>query len=846
MKILFYNHTSQVSGAERVLLLLLARLRRDRFEPVLLCPAEGKLQSNARSIGVHCESVDQLEARFTWRPARLLRYLASFVSVVRRVRARVNESRPELIHANSIRAGLVVSTATIGLGIPIIWHIHDLLPAHPLSTLVRLFVLLRPPVRIVAVSRASGNSLRGTLLRWFPVRVEVTTIHNAVHKHEDSEELRADLEAPRAPQTRTLALRKELRVRAADPLIGVVGSLIPGKGQLELITAFAVVLKRIPNAVLLIIGSAIFNRGDGYRERLTAEARALGIVDRVKFMEQRDDVPAIMRSLDLLVLNSKSEACPLVVLEGLACGVPVLSTAVGGVPELITHGENGWLIPAGDGQKLASAIVSLTQLPHLRARLSENGRRHVEANFTVEKFMAQWESLYIDLPTRGAVTQAVAQRELTLMDRPQTNSLRYTSSLNRHLATSGKTQSIDSGTPWSKVAVFHDNFAQMGGAEKVAEEIFGLLPGATLHSTVAIPEILSDGLRQATIRTSWMQQLPRLKRHFRHYFLFYPFAVESIDLSSYDLIVSSCFGYAKGVRKRRGAVHVCYCHTPMRWVWRYEDYSARAGFNVLTRRLLPLLLSILKRWDLRASRQPDYFIANSNVVAERIKKFYGRDSIVIPPPIDVKRFSPVSTASQQETDDYYLVLSRLVPYKRIDLAVEACTRLNRKLLVIGDGPDRARLEKLAGPTVKFLGRQPDEEVVKYAARCRALIFPGEEDFGMTPLEVNASGRPVIAFRAGGALETVVEGVTGLFFDQPTSVALAQAIEEFELRSWNASEAQAHAAKFDRAIFAARLLGFLRQVAPEAELAEQKVWPGFAALESLDTGTASFPGLRPAG
>jgi glycosyltransferase involved in cell wall biosynthesis len=441
--------------------------------------------------------------------------------------------------------------------------------------------------------------------------------------------------------------------------------------------------------------------------------------------------------------------------------------------------------------------------------------------------MAQWEAIYaeprasVTRTVRAPVTQTVSLRQLSLSDRPQTNSLRYT----------------NSSTPWSRVAVFHDNFAQMGGAEKVAEEIYGLLPGATLHSTVAVPEILSDGLRQARIRTSWMQRLPGLKRHFRHYFLFYPFAVESVDLSKYDLIVSSCFGYAKGIRKRRGAVHVCYCHTPMRWVWRYEDYSARAGFGGLTRRVLPLVLSILKRWDLRASRQPDYFIANSNVVAARIKKFYGRDSVVIPPPIDVKRFTP---AVPEPAEDFYLVLSRLVPYKRIDLAVEACTRLNRKLVVIGDGPDRARLEKLAGPTVQFLGRQPDDAVVNYAARCRALLFPGEEDFGMTPLEVNAAGRPVIAFRAGGALETVVEGITGLFFDQPTSAALAQAIKEFEECSWNSSELQSHAAGFDRAVFAERLLAFLRQAAPAAELAEKPVWEGFAALDSLESAAVSFP------
>ena len=360
----------------------------------------------------------------------------------------------------------------------------------------------------------------------------------------------------------------------------------------------------------------------------------------------------------------------------------------------------------------------------------------------------------------------------------------------------------------SRIAVFHDNFAQMGGAEKVAEEIYNLLPGASLHSTIAVPEILSRGLQQTNIKTSWMQHLPGLRRHFRHYFLLYPFAVESVDLSAYDLIISCCFGYAKGVRKRKDAIHVCYCHTPMRWVWRYEDYSERAGFGRLSRRLLPLLLSVLKRWDLRAARRPDYFIANSRAVAKRIKTFYGRDSIVILPPIDIDRFQP-----DVVQEDYYLVLSRLVPYKRIDLAVEACTRLNRKLLVVGDGPDRARLEKIAGPSIRFLGRQTDEAVARYAARCRALLFPGEEDFGMTPLEVNAAGRPVIAFRAGGALETVVEGRTGLFFDEPEPESLMQAITKFESCNWNAAELRAHAAKFDRAVFANRLIDFLQTVAP---------------------------------
>lgn len=359
-----------------------------------------------------------------------------------------------------------------------------------------------------------------------------------------------------------------------------------------------------------------------------------------------------------------------------------------------------------------------------------------------------------------------------------------------------------------RIAVVHDNFAQMGGAERVAEEIYQLLPGATLHTTLALPHLLSPGLRNARIQTTWMQHLPALKRYFRHYFLLYPLAIEGMNLSDYDLIVSSCFGYAKGVRKRAGAIHVCYCHAPMRWVWRYDEYSSRAGFGGLTRRLLPQLLSGLKYWDLRAAKRPDYFIANSQFVADRIKRAYGREATVIPPPIDVSRFQIAEI-----TEDYYLVVSRLLSYKRIDLAVAACTRLNRPLVVIGDGPARTQLEKLAGPSVKFLGRQDDEAVARYAARCRALLFPGEEDFGMTPLEVNAAGRPVIAYRSGGALETVVEGHTGLFFDEPTSDSLVEAIGDFETRSWDSSALRRHAEKFSRAVFATRLTEFLNAVAP---------------------------------
>jgi glycosyltransferase involved in cell wall biosynthesis len=361
-----------------------------------------------------------------------------------------------------------------------------------------------------------------------------------------------------------------------------------------------------------------------------------------------------------------------------------------------------------------------------------------------------------------------------------------------------------------RIALVHDYFIQMGGAERVAEAFHQIFPRAPLYTTVALAHRLPPGLREAAIHTSFMQRMPAIESRFRQYFLLYPWAVESLDLAAYDLIVSSSSGYGKGVHRGPHAVHVCYCHTPMRWAWRYDDYAAREEFGPLARLALPTLLSGLRWWDRRAARQPDHYIANSQVVAERIRQIYGREAVVIPPPIDVERFQPAAVA-----EDYYLVLSRLVSYKRLDLAIAACTKLQRRLVVIGDGPDRKRLESMAGPTVEFLGRVPDATVEHYASRCRALLFPGEEDFGMTPLELNAAGRPVIAYRAGGALETVVEGVTGVFFAQPTSASLAAAIEDFEQGHWEPRLLRQHAEQFSYPIFAARLLEFLSQVAPES-------------------------------
>jgi glycosyltransferase involved in cell wall biosynthesis len=273
-----------------------------------------------------------------------------------------------------------MSAATLGLRIPIVWHVHDLLLHHPLSTCIRTAVLLHPPTRIVVVANAAAERFKGKLLRPFPRRVRIDVVYNAVAAAELS--------------GNTSSIRKELRLRGNDRLIGLVGNLSPVKGQLELLRAFAKVRQQVPGAALLIVGSTLFNRDDGYQQQLHAEVRSLGLEPHVRFLGQRDDVPAIMSELDLLVLNSRSEAFPLVALEGMTAGVPVLATAVGGLPELIMPAENGLLIPFGDEAKLIEAIQLLLKRPGFSGDLARRAREHVTQNYSVSKFVSSFEAIY--------------------------------------------------------------------------------------------------------------------------------------------------------------------------------------------------------------------------------------------------------------------------------------------------------------------------------------------------------------------------------------------------------------------------------------------------------------------
>lgn len=363
-----------------------------------------------------------------------------------------------------------------------------------------------------------------------------------------------------------------------------------------------------------------------------------------------------------------------------------------------------------------------------------------------------------------------------------------------------------------RVAIVHYWLVSMRGGEKVVEALCDMYPEADIFTLVCDHDKLSDKLRRHRIFTSFLQRIPGARRRYQSLLPLMPFALEGFDMSGYDLILSSESGPAKGIIPPPQAVHICYCHSPMRYIWdHYHLYRRNAG--LLGRLMMPVLAPLLRVWDANSSLRVDRFVANSHHVASRIAKYYRRSSVVVHPPVAVDDFAPAPIV-----DDYYLCAGQIVPYKRVDLAVRTFTRLGRNLVVVGDGDPRelAALKRIAGPNIRFVGPVPFAELTDYLARCRALIFPGEEDFGIVPVEAMASGRPVIAYGRGGALDTVVPGQTGLLFKEQTEQALADAIELFETMEHRFCPElmQLHAARFSNANFKAGMKRVIDQALAE--------------------------------
>lgn len=358
-----------------------------------------------------------------------------------------------------------------------------------------------------------------------------------------------------------------------------------------------------------------------------------------------------------------------------------------------------------------------------------------------------------------------------------------------------------------RIALVHDYLNQYGGAERVLGALTEIFPEAPIYTLIYDKKIIENFFPGKKIRVSFLQKIPLVKSYHRFFPPLMPIAVEKFDLANYDLVISDSAAFAKGVITKPETLHICYCHTPIRYAWddshKYiREFSMPSIFKVF----IPFFMNYIRLWDREASFRVDKFICNSNFVAQRIKKYYRRDATVIYPPVDTKEFFP----SKNKSEGYFLMVGRLLPYKRFDIAIKAFNILDIPLKIIGDGPQMKKLKKLANWNIEFLNELSSDKLREYYQNCQALIFPQEEDFGIVALEVMACGKPVIAFRGGGALESIKEGETGVFFDEQTVDSLINAVKNFNSSKFNPLKIRQHALKFDKEIFKKKIKDFVEK------------------------------------
>lgn len=344
-----------------------------------------------------------------------------------------------------------------------------------------------------------------------------------------------------------------------------------------------------------------------------------------------------------------------------------------------------------------------------------------------------------------------------------------------------------------KVALIHDHLAQAGGAEKVLQAICELFPDAPIYTLLYEPDNVDRHFKNRQIKTSIIQRLPGGIKHYQWYMPFMPMAVEFFNLSSYDLVISDASAFAKGVITSTNTLHICYCHTPTRYLWDYtHQYIEELPYNKYFKKIISLVLNYIRIWDRTAADRVDYYIANSKTIKSRIAKYYRRPSTVIYPPVDINRFEV-----SEKAGEYFLIGGRLAPYKRIDVVIQAFKELGWPLKIFGDGVDLERLKAMALDVgnIEFLGRVSEEEKATLYKHCKAFINPQEEDFGITVVEAMACGRPVIAYEQGGATETVIANQTGLFFSEQTVASLVACLEKFDESSFDSQAIRQHAEQF---------------------------------------------------
>lgn len=358
-----------------------------------------------------------------------------------------------------------------------------------------------------------------------------------------------------------------------------------------------------------------------------------------------------------------------------------------------------------------------------------------------------------------------------------------------------------------KLALAHDWLNQIGGAEDVLDALARQYPQSPIYTSIYAPQTMPEHYRQWDIRTLWTDKLPAIRRRHQVYLPLYPLAWHNLRLSNYEVILSNKSGFCHGFQLDSRALHICYCLAPTRYVWQLDNYLAGEAITPPASWLIKPLVALLRRWDYAAAQRVSHFVAISSAIKARISRFYNREAEVIFPPVDTARFQPVPLDA---VEDYYLIVSRLVPYKRIDLAVQAATDMGFPLKIAGSGRDLDRLRALAGENVEFLGYVPDGALPLLMAKCKALLFPGLEDFGIAPVQAQAAGRPVIAYKGGGALDTVVPARTGEFFNEATVDSLKYVWRFFDAEAYDPESIRRHALRFDTAVFRQRISAFVEQ------------------------------------
>jgi glycosyltransferase involved in cell wall biosynthesis len=357
-----------------------------------------------------------------------------------------------------------------------------------------------------------------------------------------------------------------------------------------------------------------------------------------------------------------------------------------------------------------------------------------------------------------------------------------------------------------RVALVHDWLTGMRGGEKCLEVMCELFPDAPIYTLLHVKGAMSPLIESKTIHTSFLQRFPFVEQKYRMYLPLFPFAIEAFDFSDYDLLLSTSHCVAKGAKPRGDALHLCYCFTPMRYVYEmYDEYFGKGQAGMATRMAMKIVAPLLRAWDKKTADRVHHFVAISEHVRQRIYRHYGRDAEVIFPPVDTAKFQ----ASRRDKG-YYLIVSALVPYKKVDLAVKAFNKIGKRLIIVGKGPDEEKLRYLAKPNVEFVGWKSDDELALLYAGCTALVFPGEEDFGIVPLEAMASGKAVIAYGKGGALETVQDGLSGVFFYEQTVEALEIAVSKAEQMQFDVENVRNRALRFSRSIYKDAMKKFIEE------------------------------------